>query len=258
MNSFFHAIVFLTRIPLPVRLDKQGFQESRQGYQKSPMWFPLVGLILGALLFLFDRAVAVWFPGPLHPLLDLLAWFFLTGGLHLDGWMDMADGLGSNRDRDRILEIMRDSRVGAMGVSAAILLLMLKAGALIVLTDTPKDYFAFVLILSCVWGRMAPLVAIRFFPYARLEGYGEGMRQYQTWKRFGFAFLCSVLPTVILLGYAGLLAGLSVLVATAWIGWKVTRTIGGCTGDIYGAMIEAAELVWLLFFTIPEVQALCV
>ncbi|MBA4601492.1 adenosylcobinamide-GDP ribazoletransferase [Thermoactinomyces mirandus] len=251
MNSFIQALTFMTRIPLPARLEKQGFDE-------SPMWYPLVGIILGTILFLFDAAVAAWFPSPVEPLLILSAWVFLTGGLHLDGWMDTADGMGSNRDSDKIKEIMTDSRVGAMGVLAVVLLLMLKAGALIVLADTSDPYFAIVLILACVWGRMGAVVGIRFFPYAKMDGLGKGMRQHLNWKRFGWALVCTILPTVIWLGFAGLIVGLFVLVGTGWIGRKATKTIGGCTGDIYGAMIEAGELVWLLFFTIPEVQALCV
>lgn len=251
MNSFIHALTFMTRIPLPVRLDKQGFD-------KSPMWYPLVGIILGTILFLFDLAIAAWFPSPVEPLLILSAWVFLTGGLHLDGWIDTADGLGSNRDPDKVKAIMTDSRVGAMGVLAVVLLLMLKAGALIVLAGTPDSYFAFVLILAGVWGRMGAVVGIRFFPYAKMEGLGKEMRQYLTWKRFGWALICTILPTVIWLGFTGLFAGLIVLIVIVGIGRKVTATIGGCSGDVYGAMIEAGELVWLLFFTIPKVQALCV
>ncbi|MGA8942028.1 MAG: adenosylcobinamide-GDP ribazoletransferase [Thermoactinomyces sp.] len=251
MNSFFQALAFMTRIPVPVRPDKQDFD-------KSPMWYPLVGIVLGFILYLFDLAIAGWFPSPVEPLFILVAWVFLTGGLHLDGWMDMADGLGSCREPDKMREIMRDSRTGAMGVLAAVLLLMLKAGTLIVLVDAPDSTFAMVLVLACVWGRMGAVVGIRLFSYAKMEGLGKGMRRYLDWKRLGWALFCTVLPTVIGPGLVGLLAGLLVLLAAGWIGRKATKAIGGCSGDIYGAMIEVGELVWLLFFTIPEVQSLCV
>ncbi|KFZ40442.1 MULTISPECIES: adenosylcobinamide-GDP ribazoletransferase [Thermoactinomyces] len=246
MNAFFHALAFLTRFPVPIRLGKEGFRE-------SPVWYPLVGFLLGGVLFLFDQLIAGWFPAPVRVLLDLSAWVFFTGGLHLDGWMDMADGFGSHRDPDKIREIMKDSRVGAMGAIAAILLLMLKAGSLFVLAGHPDASFARVWITACIWGRMAAVIGIRFFPYAGKDGLGQGMRERFTWPRFCLALVCTVLPVGVGLGSMGLVVGLFAVWVPLWIGWKGTRTLGGCTGDLYGAMIEASELTWLLFFTIPGV-----
>ena len=246
MNAFFHALSFLTRIPVPVRLGKEGYQE-------SPAWYPLVGFLLGGVLFLFDQGIAGWFPIPVRALLDLAAWVLLTGGLHLDGWMDVADGFGSHRDPNQIRKIMKDSRIGAMGVIAAILLLLLKASALIILSGHSTASFAWVWITACIWGRMGAVIGIRLFPYAGKDGLGKGMREHLTWPRFGWALVCTVLPTVVSVGGIGFIAGSLTVLVTLWIGWKGTKTIGGCTGDLYGAMIEAAELIWLLFFTIPGV-----
>ena len=250
MNAFFHALAFLTRIPLPVRLGEEGYRE-------SPMWYPLIGFLLGGILFLFDQGIAGWFPTPVRVLLDLSAWVFLTGGLHLDGWMDVADGFGSHREPNKIREIMKDSRVGAMGVIAAILLLLLKAGALFVLAGYSTASFAWVWITACIWGRMAAVTGIRFFPYAGKDGLGKGMREHLTWPRFAWALFCAILPTAAVLGSIGLISGLLAVLTVVGIGWKATKTMGGCTGDLYGAMIEAAELIWLLFFTIPGVLSSC-
>ncbi len=104
--------------------------------------------MIGGVLAGFDLAVASWFPAGVRGVLLLGLWVWLTGGLHLDGWMDVADGFGSYRSRERTLEIMKDSRVGAMGVIAAILLLLLKAS---VLASTPDPLWIPLLSGPGVW-----------------------------------------------------------------------------------------------------------
>ncbi|MBX6395572.1 MAG: adenosylcobinamide-GDP ribazoletransferase, partial [Alicyclobacillaceae bacterium] len=122
-RAFVTAIRFLTRIPLPP-VDPAGGTGAAQADQevicRSVRWYAAVGVLLGALLWL-----AAWIlhvarlPAPGGAALLVVVDILLTGGLHLDGWMDTADGLGSWRSRERMLAIMRDSRVGAMGVLAA-------------------------------------------------------------------------------------------------------------------------------------------
>lgn len=166
MNAFFTALSFLTRIPVPLR--------SQPGsWSRSVRYYPAVGLVIGGMLAGFDLVAAAWFPPWVRGVLLLGLWVWLTGGLHLDGWMDTADGFGSYRPRERTLEIMKDSRVGAMGVIAAILLLLLKASAL---ASTPGPLWI-PLLAAPVIGRWALLPAIHFCPYLTQDGIGKGLRE---------------------------------------------------------------------------------
>ena len=119
MKPLFYAVAFLTRIPVPFRFDARD-------RTKSTAYYPLVGLLIGGVIAAFDGLIAVHFPPLVRAVLVTACWVFITGGLHLDGLMDVFDGLGSHREPERILAIMKDSRVGAMGVLAAVLILLLK------------------------------------------------------------------------------------------------------------------------------------
>ncbi|MCZ4151790.1 adenosylcobinamide-GDP ribazoletransferase, partial [Escherichia coli] len=98
--------------------------------RESVVYYPLVGAAIGLAVWLGGALFGTVLPALPAAVLTLTLWVWLTGGLHLDGWMDTADGLLSYRSRERMLEIMKDSRVGAMGVIACVLLLMMKAALL--------------------------------------------------------------------------------------------------------------------------------
>ncbi|MBA4492802.1 adenosylcobinamide-GDP ribazoletransferase [Paenactinomyces guangxiensis] len=245
MNSFFHAIGFLSRIPVPVR-------ENRDDWEKSPMWYPLVGLILGALITLFDMLIAGWFPAFVRAVMDAAFWFFLTGGLHLDGLMDTADGLGAWRDRERTLQIMKDSRVGAMGVLAGVLSILFKVSLLASLPAA--NPLAVSVIAATVLGRTAVLGMMYAFPYIQEHGTGTGMKEKLTVRRFLFALLCMVIIVIFLTRWwAGVLLGAAAFVVLCF-GWQVTKRLGGCTGDVYGAVIEGIEILTLCILVVPGVS----
>lgn len=230
MNAFFTALSFLTRIPVP-RGSHPG------GWSRSVRYYPVVGLVIGGVLAGFDLAVASWFPAGVRGVLLLGLWVWLTGGLHLDGWMDVADGFGSYRSRERTLEIMKDSRVGAMGVIAAILLLLLKAS---VLASTP-DPLWIPLLMAPMFGRWALLLAIRFFPYLTQDGIGKGLREGLTLISLAGATLLTLLVAVGIAGFQGLwffVIPLVWVLLWARLAWK---RLGGWTGDLYGALVEATE-----------------
>ncbi|MFD1409260.1 adenosylcobinamide-GDP ribazoletransferase [Kroppenstedtia eburnea] len=239
MNAFFTALSFLTRIPVPLR--------SQPGsWSRSVRYYPAVGLVIGGMLAGFDLVAAAWFPPWVRGVLLLGLWVWLTGGLHLDGWMDTADGFGSYRPRERTLEIMKDSRVGAMGVIAAILLLLLKASAL---ASTPGPLWI-PLLAAPVIGRWALLPAIRFCPYLTQDGIGKGLREGLTPVSMAAATLFTLLVTVGSAGIRGLWFLVIPLVLVLLLGRAARKRLGGWTGDMYGALVEATEagvlLLWLL------------
>ncbi len=240
MNAFWQAVGFLTRFPVPKRA------QTLEGWNDSPKYYPLVGLLLGAAVWLVSRLAELGFgtaSSPVAAVLTVAFWIYATGALHLDGWMDLADGLGSQRGRERALEIMKDSRVGAMGVVAAIALVLLKvaavqqlasAGALAALAAVPA------------MARAALLAAIRFFPYIQQQGLGSGLRGGVTPAVLLVNGLLVLAASFGIAEWRGAIVFAAVLLAGWLFGLYIIRRLGGFTGDVYGALIEGAETLALL------------
>ncbi|MBC7325907.1 MAG: adenosylcobinamide-GDP ribazoletransferase, partial [Moorella sp. (in: Bacteria)] len=158
LDAFLTALQFLTRI----RLSKGG--NSPVAFPQSVAFFPLVGLLLGLILAGCWQALPYHVPVTARAGLVLGAAVFLTGGLHLDGFIDTMDGLFSGRERQRILAIMKDSHVGAHGVTAVVTLLVLKYGLLTALpagslwlADVPLPPL---LVLTMVLSRWSMVLAL--------------------------------------------------------------------------------------------------
>ena len=149
-GPLFAGLAFLTILPVP----RRWCGESRD-LERSLAWFPLIGLLIGALIAGFDAGVGALLPALPASVLTVLAMVAISGALHLDGLADTADGFLSSRPRERILEIMRDSRVGPMGVLAIAGMLLLKVAA--VASLAPAARFGAVLLMPLA-GRMAPVL----------------------------------------------------------------------------------------------------
>lgn len=236
MNAFFHALTFLTRIPVP------WLRASDAAWKNSVAYYPLVGFVIGLVLWCFHFLVSQLFPPMLASVLLLVCWVYLTGGLHLDGWMDLADGLGSNRSRERTLEIMKDSRVGAMGVLAALLLLLVKSAAIAELFSEGAIWF---LVIPAI-ARMMLLPAIHFWPYVTPNGMATGMKA--GLKNLHLAGNALMLTATVI--WIGGLHGLFILVISCigsmWFSYRIAKRLGGLTGDCYGAIIEWTEVLSLV------------
>ncbi len=246
------AFQFLTRLPIPVAVPFEP-----QVLSRSVIYFPLAGLLIGWCTACAGWLLLLFLPAPPATVLTLVIWTALSGALHLDGWMDTADGVFSHRSRERMLEIMKDSRVGAMGVIAAVLLLLLKAALLgELLRLQPSSAELSLLAIIPVWGRAWMAVAIAGWRAAR-QGEGLGALFAGTTWRGAAASLC-VCGAVCLLALAAggwsaamvLLIMASGLLLTIGCGtllamW-LNRKLGGLTGDTYGAMNEAIEVILLL------------
>ncbi|ERI07703.1 adenosylcobinamide-GDP ribazoletransferase [Aneurinibacillus aneurinilyticus] len=237
MNALLHAVAFLTRIPVP-RLSADP-----KDWQRSVAFYPIVGVLLGILLWGVALLTGWLLPVPLAAVLTLVFWVYSTGALHLDGWMDLADGLGSWREREKIFAIMKDSRVGAMGVIAAILLFMVKVSALYEIMRNDAEIW---LLLPSLFARMSLVAAIWFWPYVSEKGIGTGLKGGLTAWKVGFGFIFVLCATVVLLSWKGMLAFLAVTLAS-WIFLRsISRRLGGLTGDCYGALVEWTEAVTLV------------
>lgn len=236
MKSFLAALMFLTRIPVP------GIQVSSTNWKKSAVYYPLIGLIIGSLLALGFIGLEKLFSPIVTSFLLVLLWIWVTGGLHIDGWMDLADGLGSSRSREEMLEIMKDSRVGAMGVIAAILLIMGKWVALyeLVQLDLP-----IILVFSPMYARFLLMIAIKFWPYRNEGGLGEGLRTYLTITNVVVNFILMLVMTYIFTGFYGILLFVLTAIAAGLFILNIYRKLKMLTGDCYGAIVEWSECVTL-------------
>jgi adenosylcobinamide-GDP ribazoletransferase len=235
MDALGIAIGFLTTLPTPRHALPS------DALRRAGIWFPAVGLLIGAIL-----AGAAWvlgwrFPPTVTAVLIVALWAALTGVLHLDGLADCGDGLLPPVSRARRLEIMRDPRVGAFGVTALVLVLLLKAAALASLAVTWPA-----LLLAPIWARWLILVAARRSS-ARPEGMGASLGPVLGAR--GLA-LTALLPLA-LTGGVGVwhapviaAAGVAVLVALGVL-WLAQRRLGGVTGDVFGAVVEISEAVFL-------------
>ena len=230
MRAIITAFRFLTIFPLP------GFGDTRlTDLGRAVGWFPLVGLVIGALLAGLNWGLALLLPpGPRAALL-LGGWLLVSGGIHFDGFLDSCDGLFGGKTPEQRLTIMRDHRVGAFAVAGGGVLLLLKFGALAAQPDLGA------LILAPVLGRWVMALAVVFFPYARDQGLGRAMNEHARWPQALLATLITLAAAWFLKGMRGLgiMAGVGLLaLLTAW--WIRTR-IPGLTGDSYGALCELSE-----------------
>ncbi len=236
LRSFSHALQFLTRLPAP------RFAEfDPQDLSRSAIWFPLIGILVGG-----GVAAATWAGGHGSPwigaLTGLIVWVWITGGLHMDGLGDVADGLAAaHRAPERFLEVLRDPHVGAFGAMAIGLQLIAK---LVLLAEISTTTQLLALVLVPAWARWGTLVwSLAVPPLA--SGSGERF----SWEISRPATIAQGIALVALSLWMAptLLAALLVIPALA-LYWKIR--LGGITGDCLGASVEVTESLLLLAIAI--------
>jgi adenosylcobinamide-GDP ribazoletransferase len=202
--------------------------------------------LLGLLLVGIEKSAGAVFPVPLTAALMVAVLAAVTRGLHLDGFMDVCDGLFGGYTPQRRLEILRDSHVGAFAVVGGVCLLILKYGALVSLLSLSVPGREWVLLLVPALSRWSMVLQLGLFPYARREGLGSPLHQGTARLATSVAAATAIAASVVLggIGGSGLLVGSTVL---AWLlGLGMSRMLGGLTGDAYGATNEVIEVVGLV------------
>lgn len=237
IKPFLLALQFLTRIPLP---SLQQIEPRDVG--RSMLFYPLVGMLIGALLFGIEQLLHGTAP-LLRAAILVAIWVAITGALHLDGLADMADGwIGGHGDRERTLAIMKDPYCGPMGVTALLLVLLLKVAALEQITAEGS----YILVVAPLLGRTLVLLLFLTTPYVRAGGLGETLSR-QLPRTAGW-----VMVAVVLAG-AALLPGISVKILLIIIAvmllfrYALMVRLGGTTGDTAGALLELSEMAVLVF-----------
>lgn len=229
MKSFISAIQFITILPV----GKSGTFDPKGMIQ----FFPLVGIILGTMVAVFDQVALRFWSEPVVAMLDVILLAGLTGAFHLDGLGDSADGLLGHRPREKALLIMKDSRIGVMGLVAIVCGLAIKCGGIMSLSADRS----LLLIIIPAYARGSMLFGIRFFKYGRPES-GTGHALFNApLKLSSFWGLLIPIGFSILLGIKGLWLFFIFIIITAFVLMFYKKRIGCITGDMLGAMAEITE-----------------
>ena len=249
MNSFLIGLQFLTRIFVV----KQSVW-TEKSFGESVKFFPAVGAVLGIISAVVVAAINFFGLPLLTSALGFASLIILTGGIHCDGLMDSADGLFSGREREKILEIMKDSRAGSFGVVSLVLVAALEISTLAELAKFSTAQLCAAIFSAPIIARLMMVVTIGGFPYARPSGMGKAFAQFTTRRTIIFAAgetILLLLPLIFFDEKFFLCAAAASLVALI-VTWKfasfATEKIGGVTGDIYGAVTTLAEMFVLITF----------
>ena len=233
MSGFLLMLSFFTRVPIG-----KWVPYTDERYKSSLVTFPIIGIFIGAFLALTVSIPGI--TGNIKTLLCILVYIAVTGGIHLDGVADSCDGIFSNRPKERVLEIMKDSHIGAFGVIALILYFM--------------SFYIGAVNLDWKWLLIMPFVgktmgyfSAGFSRYAR-EDHGMGYLFIEEIHKLPACLYLVGMSAMAfaILGWTGLIAVFAAFMGTIWLILKTKKVINGQTGDTIGFVIELSQMLFLL------------
>ena len=248
MESFLIGLQFLTRIYIARQTEW-----TEENFGGSVKFFPAIGAVLGiilssiALIFL-----SLDFPKNLSAAILSIMPIILTGGIHADGFMDTCDGILSGREKDRALEIMKDSRTGAMAVASFICISILNFAITLDL-QSHVHILIVAFFATPIISRTMMVATIGFFPYARKSGMGFSFAKFTTRKTIAlaiFQMIAFTIPVAIFYPREILIAIIFSSIFTWRFGIYSTQKLGGVTGDVYGFVTVMVESICLASFLI--------
>lgn len=242
MKSFLAALQFLSTIPVPGRRD---FSPETLG--RSAVYFPIIGVIIGLILAGLSWLFGLFLPSGVTSALLIAFLVIISGGMHLDGFIDTCDGIGGQKPAAERWRVMSDSRAGSFGIIGVVLLLVIKYAAL---NSVPGQSLVITLVMMPMLGRWTMVYAIFAYPYAKPAGMGTAFKQGTSWPRFTAATVFTAVAVMLIAQLIGLAimfaAWMVTLVAAAYFRGKFS----GLTGDSYGAINEISEVGLLLFISL--------
>ncbi|OGB26874.1 MAG: adenosylcobinamide-GDP ribazoletransferase [Burkholderiales bacterium RIFCSPLOWO2_02_FULL_57_36] len=244
LRLFFIALQFFTRLPIPRWV---GF--APDWLQHASRYFPAVGIVVGAVTAGVYACSLYFWPQSIAVLLSTAAGIYLTGALHEDGFADTCDGFGGGFTPDRVLEIMKDSRIGAYGAIGIGLLIAVKCAVLI---SMPAWSVAAALMLAHPLSRLASAALIWRLSYVKAAGKAKPLAQHMSTMEFCIAAATVLLPLLVLrfagwLSWPGIAVGaIAAAMAALWLARFFIRRIGGYTGDCLGAVQQVSEVAFYL------------
>ena len=247
MHPFFAALTFLTKIPVP-----GPNKITTDSLVRGSAYYPLVGALLGGILWLFSYLLRFLCGHASLPAAALLLtlWVFLTGALHLDGLADTFDGLAGGLTKEDRLRIMQDSSAGSFGVIAIVLTLLLKFSFL---QQLPGERLLPALLYSPLLSRWSMVVLMYFTPYARkTQSLGKPFVELIGKKQLALSSALTVAAGFLYPQIFFLTLLLPVILLTALLRWFFLQKIGGITGDCLGATNELLEIAVLFLLLLPR------
>jgi adenosylcobinamide-GDP ribazoletransferase len=238
--GFIIALKFLTIFPVPLKRD---ITDRDMG--ESLPFFPLIGLLLGAILILLYYVLSFLIPSTIIYVLLIIALVVITGAHDVAGFINTFDGIAVGGSPQNRLARMRDSKAGAYGVAAIALLFLLKFTAL-----TSTSVMVPALLLMPALSRWMTLSAIFICPAAQTDGIGSTIKKEATWQRFVVATIFALAASIILLQWKGLLLVVILWMAVSGITLLFKSRFGGLTNDNYGAINEITEVLVLILIMI--------
>lgn len=244
LEYFFAALRFFTRLPVPAWVG-----HSQEQLDHAARWFPLVGILVGAIGAAVTELAALALPVGIAVLLGMAATILATGAFHEDGFADSCDGFGGGWDKAQVLAIMKDSRVGSYATIGVVLILLAKWNALVEIDAAfGPPFLAIALVAGHAASRLASTALIRYLDYVRDDDSSKSkpLAQRMAGHELAFAAVCGLAPCL-LLPPADMLAALAaVALATLLAARYFLHRIGGYTGDCLGATQQVAELAFYL------------
>ena len=228
------AVGFLTILPVSAKRAPTGADRA---------WFPLVGLLLGAVLVGLDAAAREGLPAIAVGALLVAALLILTRALHTEGFLDCCDGLFGGYTHEDRLRILRDTHVGAFAVIGGAALIVTKWSLLASTPDAAR--IGLLLVFPCL-SRFGMLATMAVFPYARADGLGTSFQEGGRWWQVAVGLVSAALAAGLFLGPGGLILFGVVTVVALGLGRWMTGKLGGMTGDAYGAVNELGEVSVLI------------
>ena len=244
LEAFFGALRFFTRIPVPAWVG-----HSQAQLDRASRYFPLVGVIVGAIGAGVTEAAALVLPVSLAILLGMVATVLATGAFHEDGLADTCDGMGGGWDTLQVLSIMKDSRIGSYGAVGVVLVLLFKFTALVEIDhEFGPPMLMWALIAGHAVSRCGPVLLMRWLDYVREDETAKSKPLAKAIDNTGLAvsLLCGVAPCLLLsIPMAVALMGVAAVVLTSTLCARYFRgRIGGYTGDCLGATQQLSEVAF--------------
>jgi adenosylcobinamide-GDP ribazoletransferase len=237
LELFLAAVGFFTRLPVPLKAD---FRESDLNH--AARYFPLVGVLVGAAAALVYTIVAEVLPRELAILASMAATIYLTGAFHEDGLTDAVDGLGGGWEKEQVLTIMQDSRVGSFGAIGLFLVLLAKYEALV---HTFPALIPVAMIAGHALSRFAAVLVIYTQLYVKPKGKAKPLATQLSRGELALAAVFGIGP-LLLLAPKLLVTLVPVVIVWCWFSYKLKKRLGGYTGDCLGAMQQLTELAFYL------------
>lgn len=244
IEYFFAALRFFTRLPVPAWVG-----HSQDQLDHAARYFPLVGILVGAIGAAVTELAVLALPIGLAVLLGMVATILATGAFHEDGFADACDGFGGGWDKAQVLAIMKDSRVGSYAVTGLGLLLLAKWNALLEIDAAfGPPFLALALVAGHAASRLGSTALLHFLDYVRDndDARAKPLARRLTAGELALATACGLVPCLLLPPAAALAALAGVALATVLAARYFVRRIGGYTGDCLGAAQQAGELAFYL------------